>query len=99
MDSDRIIVLDAGRVVEFDTPATLIAKGVGGQFYGLVKEAGLLEDAAKAADNSSITTAATSSATATATPAPPGGTTSGGADAGANAGATGTAKDGEEGRR
>ncbi|EWC47816.1 hypothetical protein DRE_03016 [Drechslerella stenobrocha 248] len=50
MDSDRIIVLDAGRVVEFDSPAALIAKGAGGQFYGLVKEAGLLDDAAKAQD-------------------------------------------------
>ncbi|KAJ6264027.1 Metal resistance protein [Drechslerella dactyloides] len=92
MDSDRIIVLDAGRVVEFDTPATLIGKGAGGQFYGLVKEAGLLEDAAKA-DSSSVTTAATSSATATATPAPP----SGGADANTNT--SSAAKDGEEGRR
>jgi ATP-binding cassette, subfamily C (CFTR/MRP), member 1 len=41
LDSDRIVVLDAGRVAEFDTPATLIQKR--GLFYELVREAGLLE--------------------------------------------------------
>ncbi|KAI1952946.1 ATP-binding cassette glutathione S-conjugate transporter ycf1 [Ophidiomyces ophidiicola] len=41
LDSDRIVVLDRGRVVEFDTPAELIRRG--GQFYTLVKEAGLLD--------------------------------------------------------
>ncbi|EEQ34194.1 ATP-binding cassette glutathione S-conjugate transporter ycf1 [Microsporum canis] len=41
LDSDRIVVLDRGTVAEFDTPAELIRRG--GQFYTLVKEAGLLE--------------------------------------------------------
>lgn len=41
LDSDRIVVLDHGTVAEFDTPAALIQQG--GQFYELVKEAGLLE--------------------------------------------------------
>ncbi|KAK4235406.1 hypothetical protein C8A03DRAFT_17849 [Achaetomium macrosporum] len=42
MDSDRVVVLDKGEVVEFDTPAELIKKR--GVFWGLVREAGLLED-------------------------------------------------------
>jgi ABC-type multidrug transport system fused ATPase/permease subunit len=38
MDSDRILVLDRGSVVEFDTPKALLSsKGV---FYSLAKEAG-----------------------------------------------------------
>ncbi|KAJ5573877.1 Metal resistance protein YCF1 [Penicillium hispanicum] len=41
IDSDRIVVLDKGRVAEFDTPAELIKSG--GRFYELAKEAGLLE--------------------------------------------------------
>ncbi|KAI9040636.1 ATP-binding cassette glutathione S-conjugate transporter YCF1 [Aspergillus affinis] len=41
IDSDRIVVLDKGRVAEFDTPKELIKRG--GKFYELVKEAGLLE--------------------------------------------------------
>ncbi|KAK2749837.1 hypothetical protein FQN57_005251 [Myotisia sp. PD_48] len=41
LDSDRIVVLDRGTVAEFDTPAELIKQQ--GQFYDLVKEAGLLE--------------------------------------------------------
>ena len=41
IDSDRIVVLDKGRVVEFDTPTELIKRG--GQFYELAKEAGLLD--------------------------------------------------------
>lgn len=41
IDSDRIVVLDKGRVAEFDTPANLIKRG--GKFYELVKEAGLLD--------------------------------------------------------
>ncbi|KAK2800663.1 hypothetical protein FQN50_008047 [Emmonsiellopsis sp. PD_5] len=41
LDSDRIVVLDRGSVAEFDTPDALIRSG--GQFYNLVKEAGLLE--------------------------------------------------------
>ncbi|WEW56438.1 ATP-binding cassette glutathione S-conjugate transporter ycf1 [Emydomyces testavorans] len=47
LDSDRIVVLDRGRVVEFDTPAELIKRG--GQFYTLVKEAGLLDNGDSAA--------------------------------------------------
>lgn len=42
LDSDRIVVLDHGRVAEFDTPAELIKRK--GQFYELVKESGLLEN-------------------------------------------------------
>ncbi|KAJ0426972.1 P-loop containing nucleoside triphosphate hydrolase protein [Aspergillus carlsbadensis] len=41
IDSDRIVVLDKGRVAEFDTPAALIKQR--GKFYDLVKEAGLLD--------------------------------------------------------
>jgi ATP-binding cassette subfamily C (CFTR/MRP) protein 1 len=51
LDSDRIVVLDHGRVAEFDTPSKLIKQR--GQFYELVKEAGLLEqnDAASLSDS------------------------------------------------
>ena len=41
LDSDRILVLDHGKVAEFDTPSALVQKR--GLFYELVKEAGLLE--------------------------------------------------------
>ena len=41
LDSDRIVVLDEGRVAEFDTPLTLIRQQ--GLFFNLVKEAGLLD--------------------------------------------------------
>ena len=51
LDSDRIVVLDHGRVVEFDTPAALVRqKGI---FYELVREAnlvGAIEAAAAAQD-------------------------------------------------
>lgn len=40
LDSDRIVVLDHGRVAEFDTPSELVNRR--GLFYELVKEAGLL---------------------------------------------------------
>jgi ABC-type multidrug transport system fused ATPase/permease subunit len=40
LDSDRIVVLDHGRVAEFDTPTELISRR--GLFYDLVKEANLL---------------------------------------------------------
>jgi ATP-binding cassette, subfamily C (CFTR/MRP), member 1 len=43
LDSDRIVVLDHGKVAEFDTPAVLIRQR--GLFYELVKEAGLLSSA------------------------------------------------------
>ncbi|PHH87585.1 hypothetical protein CDD83_8663 [Cordyceps sp. RAO-2017] len=39
LDSDRVVVLDKGEVVEFDTPAELIKKQ--GVFHGLMKQAGL----------------------------------------------------------
>ncbi|OAL22550.1 hypothetical protein AYO22_07108 [Fonsecaea multimorphosa] len=41
LDSDRIVVLQQGRVAEFDTPDELIRKR--GLFYELVREAGLLD--------------------------------------------------------
>lgn len=41
LDSDRIVVLEQGRVMEFDTPQKLIEEK--GLFYKLVKEAGLVE--------------------------------------------------------
>jgi ATP-binding cassette, subfamily C (CFTR/MRP), member 1 len=41
LDSDRVVVLEKGEVVEFGPPQDLIkARGV---FYGLVKEAGLTD--------------------------------------------------------
>jgi ATP-binding cassette subfamily C (CFTR/MRP) protein 1 len=40
LDSDRIVVLQQGKVLEFDTPATLVKRR--GLFYDLVKEANLL---------------------------------------------------------
>lgn len=41
IDSDRIVVLENGAAVEFDTPATLMQQK--GSFFQLVMEAGLLE--------------------------------------------------------
>lgn len=41
LDSDRIVVLEAGRVKEFDTPERLLESR--GAFWKLVREAGLLE--------------------------------------------------------
>ncbi|MCJ1476858.1 ATP-binding cassette glutathione S-conjugate transporter ycf1 [Lambiella insularis] len=41
LDSDRIVVLDHGRVAEFDSPAALVKRR--GLFYELVREAGLLD--------------------------------------------------------
>jgi len=40
LDSDRIVVLDRGKVAEFDTPAELVRRK--GLFYELVREANLL---------------------------------------------------------
>ncbi|XP_048522371.1 multidrug resistance-associated protein 1 isoform X2 [Dendroctonus ponderosae] len=40
MDSDRVIVLDKGKVVEFDSPANLL-KRPESIFYGMCKDAGL----------------------------------------------------------
>lgn len=42
-DSDKIIVLDAGELVEFDTPANLLKKE-GGYYRSLVDESGDRED-------------------------------------------------------
>jgi ATP-binding cassette, subfamily C (CFTR/MRP), member 1 len=42
LDSDRIVVLQQGKVAEFDTPRALIARR--GLFYELVREAGLLDN-------------------------------------------------------
>jgi ATP-binding cassette, subfamily C (CFTR/MRP), member 1 len=42
VDCDRIVVLQKGEVVEFDTPQALIRSG--GHFYKLAKEAGLVVD-------------------------------------------------------
>ncbi|KAK7428905.1 ATP-binding cassette glutathione S-conjugate transporter ycf1 [Neonectria magnoliae] len=39
LDSDRVVVLDKGEVVEFDTPSALFKKQ--GVFHGLMKQAGL----------------------------------------------------------
>ncbi|KAI5459860.1 P-loop containing nucleoside triphosphate hydrolase protein [Mariannaea sp. PMI_226] len=39
LDSDRVVVLDKGEVVEFDTPANLLKQQ--GVFHGLMKQAGL----------------------------------------------------------
>jgi ATP-binding cassette, subfamily C (CFTR/MRP), member 1 len=41
LDSDRIVVLEAGNVKEFDTPKNLMETR--GLFYKLVKEAGLVD--------------------------------------------------------
>jgi len=41
IDSDRVVVLDKGEVVEFDTPAALMLRK--GAFYSLAKGAGLAD--------------------------------------------------------
>lgn len=38
----RVMVLDAGRIVEFDSPANLLAKE--GHFYAMAKDAGITQD-------------------------------------------------------
>ena len=42
LDADRIMVLDAGQIVEFDSPTALIQRG-NGHFFDLAKEGGYLE--------------------------------------------------------
>lgn len=46
LDSDRIVVLDAGVVTEFGTPKDLLDKK--GQFWDLVREAGLVDGVGRA---------------------------------------------------
>ncbi|KAK3940375.1 hypothetical protein QBC46DRAFT_127013 [Diplogelasinospora grovesii] len=43
LDSDRVVVLEKGEVIEFDTPQNLL-KNKSGMFYGLVKESGLVDE-------------------------------------------------------
>ncbi|MGH0158147.1 UNVERIFIED_CONTAM: hypothetical protein FKN15_054438 [Acipenser sinensis] len=42
MDSDRVLVLDSGRIVEFDSPSNLIQRK--GVFFHMVSEAGLIQN-------------------------------------------------------
>ncbi|XP_029305645.1 LOW QUALITY PROTEIN: ATP-binding cassette sub-family C member 2 [Cottoperca gobio] len=42
MDSSRVMVLDAGKIVEFDSPSNLLKKE--GHFYAMVKDAGIIQD-------------------------------------------------------
>ena len=42
LDSSRVMVLDAGRIREFDSPETLLANKRS-IFYGMVQDAGLAE--------------------------------------------------------
>ncbi|XP_053189319.1 canalicular multispecific organic anion transporter 1 [Scomber japonicus] len=41
MDSSRVMVLDAGKIVEFDTPSNLLEKQ--GHFYAMAKDAGITQ--------------------------------------------------------
>lgn len=41
LDSDRVLVLDAGNVAEFDSPANLLADS-DTIFYSLAKDAGII---------------------------------------------------------
>ena len=43
MDSSRVMVLDAGKVREFDTPESLL-RNKKSIFYGMAKDAGLTND-------------------------------------------------------
>lgn len=43
MDSDRVIVLDQGKIAEFDSPQVLLANK-DSIFYGMAKNAGLVNN-------------------------------------------------------
>lgn len=43
MDSDRVIVLDQGKIAEYDSPAALLANK-DSIFYGMAKNAGLVSN-------------------------------------------------------
>merc|ERR1719464_574899 len=43
MDSSRVLVLDAGKIAEFDSPEALLQNNQS-LFYGMAKEAGLLQN-------------------------------------------------------
>jgi ABC-type multidrug transport system fused ATPase/permease subunit len=43
MDSDRIIVLDQGKVAEFDSPQNLLQDKTS-KFYALCKQGGFVEE-------------------------------------------------------
>ncbi|KAJ4921361.1 hypothetical protein JOQ06_022805 [Pogonophryne albipinna] len=42
MDRHRVMVLDAGNIVEFDSPSNLLEKR--GNFYAMVKDAGITQE-------------------------------------------------------
>ncbi|XP_074501872.1 ATP-binding cassette sub-family C member 2 [Sebastes fasciatus] len=42
MDSSRVMVLDAGKIVEFDSPSNLLEKR--GHFYAMAKDAGITQE-------------------------------------------------------
>ncbi|KAM4729299.1 LOW QUALITY PROTEIN: ATP-binding cassette sub-family C member 2-like [Anableps anableps] len=46
MDSSRVMVLDAGKIVEFDSPSNLMEKR--GHFYSMAKEAGITHESVTA---------------------------------------------------
>lgn len=43
MDSDRVIVLDQGKIAEYDTPQVLLSNK-NSIFYGMAKNAGLINN-------------------------------------------------------
>ena len=51
MDSSRVLVLDAGKIAEFDSPQALLRNDQS-VFYGMVKEAGLLQSSQHAGGQS-----------------------------------------------